>query len=299
MTTNGTGDDISSRTTTTAFPNNSSPKIASLSREKIVLISVVSVYIVVFLIAVIVCCCKMCRCSNADKAHRERKGIERCELYQNSTMKRDRLTDDSLQTILNRPLPQPPEANRKSAGTPTVIEDGYEQPIRADSIWLRHMEEIRKLPPAPPVFPRHLERLPLDGAGAYIRVISDDEAPLLSPGPMHEITHKQQLCDPSEESGYVVPKLLLGTSPQQIVTETDHSTETKEIKHKRNEYQMELSSVVTPHGTVEKSPIMSESRSFSEGVSVRSITGNKTEMSKDTESKIFRSSIQLQLSPRT
>lgn len=299
MTTNGTGDDVSSRTSTTAFPNNTSNEIAPPLMTKIVPICVGLVCIVVLLIAVIAYCYKIRRCRNPHETHRQRNGSERCELYQNSTIKRDRLTDDSLQTILNRPLPQLPEVNRKSAGTSTVIEDGYEQPITADSIWLRHMEEIQKLPPAPPVFPRHLESLPLDGEGAYIPAISDHEAPLLSPGPTHGITHKQQLCEPSEKTGYVVPKSLLGTSPQQIVTEPDHSTETKEIKHKRSEYQMELRSVGTSHGTVERSPIMSESRSFSEGVSLRSITRNKTEKSKDTESKIFRSSIQLQLSPPT
>jgi hypothetical protein len=295
MTTNGAGNDISSRTAT-----NTLPKISSLSTEEIVLISAASLYIIAYLIAVLVCYCKICRRRNLHKTHRKGKDRERCELYKNSPIKRGRLTDASLETIVNRPLPQPPEMNRESAGTSTVTEGAYETPVTANSIWLNHLEEIRKLPPAPPVFPTYLERLLLDGEGAYISLISEDEAPLLSPGPMHEITQEQELCGPSEKYGYLVPKSLLETSVQQIVNETDRYTKQKEIKHEGNEHQIKLRSLVAYRGTVQKSPVISEKTvSFLEVSSVSSSTQKKTEMSNDTECRIFRSSIQLQLSPPT
>lgn len=301
MTTNGTGNDISSRTATTPFPNNTSPKIVSTFLGGMLIILAVSLCVVVLLTAAVFACyCKIRRCRNLQKTHRERKGSERCELYQNSTLKRDGLTDTSLETIVNRPLPQPPEMNRQSAGTSAVTEGDYEPPITAHPSWLKHVEEIRKLPPAPPVFPTHLERLQLDGEGAYTTLISEDEAPLLSPGPMHEITHKQELCEPSEKYGYVVPKSLFETSVEQIVTETDHYTEQKEIKHEGNEYQVKLRSVVAYRGTVRRSRVISgKIISFLGDSSVSGTTQKETEMSKDTKGRIFRSSIQLQLSPAT
>jgi hypothetical protein len=220
-------------------------------------------------------------------------------LYQNSETIRDRLAGDSLETIVNRPLLPPPETNRQSAGITAIPEDDYLKPIQVDSFWHRHIKEIRQLPPAPPVFPRHLERLPLHGEGAYTPVIPDDEAPLLSPGPMHEITHDQQLCEFSEESGYMVPMSPTQSSLQQNVTETDHSPGPRKIKHKGNEYQMIARAVVTPHGTVQRCPNKSKRRSLSESDSVNNVKQNETEESKDTKGTIYRSACQLYLAPPT
>jgi hypothetical protein len=127
------------------------------------------------------------------------------DLYGNSTIISGRRVGDSLETIVNRPLPHPPDQNRQSGGIPAIQEDYYLPPIQGDSFWLRRKEEVRQLPPAPPVFPGQLGRLPLDGEKAYIPVIPKDKAPLPSPGPMHGITHNQQLREYSEESAYEEP----------------------------------------------------------------------------------------------
>jgi hypothetical protein len=220
-------------------------------------------------------------------------------LYQNSKIKGDRLADDSVETTVNRPLPPPLEMNRQSADTPAIPEDNYLQPIPVDAIWLKHLEEIEQLPPAPPVFPRHLESLLLEGEGAYIPLIADDEAPLLSPGPMNGIVHDQQLCEFSEESGYMVPKSPTQTSLQQNGTETDHSPEPRKIKHKGNEYQLIARAVVTPNGAEKQCQNTPKRRPMSECATFINAKQNETEKSKDTKRKIYRRTCQLYLSPST
>ena len=224
MTTNGTFEDDGINTTTTAFIENTSTENKSwLEKHEFVFTIVVPLSAIVFLIIVLACYILTIYCRNSGNKHRKLNQTETCDLYQNSTTIRERLAGDSLEVLVNRPLPQPPENNRESAIIPAVPEDDYFAPINLDQFLLRHMEEIQNLPPAPPVFPEHLERLPLDGEGAYIPVIADDEALLLSPGPMHEIIHNPDLCEPSEESGYMVPRSPTQTSLKQNVTETDYS----------------------------------------------------------------------------
>jgi hypothetical protein len=135
--------------------------------------------IVIIITAALACCCLANRCRNSGKTHRRKIRSELRKFYQNPRTIRDRLAQDSLETIVNPPLPHPPEMNRESARKPAVPEDDYLRPIPVDSHWLRRVEEIRQLPPGPPVFPGQLERLPLDGEGAYTPMIPDDEAPLL------------------------------------------------------------------------------------------------------------------------
>jgi hypothetical protein len=189
--------------------------------------------------------------------------------------------------------------NRQSAGIPAIPEDDYLSPIQVDSFWLKRLEEIRQLPPAPPVFPGHLGRLPLDGEGAYIQLIADDEAPLLSPGPMHEITHDQEPCALSEESGYMVPNSPTRTFLQQNVTKTDHSPEPRKTKQNGNEYQMIARAVVTPDGGEKQCANKSKRRSLSESSTASSSAQNETEKSQETKDKIYRSTCQLYLSPPT
>jgi hypothetical protein len=254
---------------------------------------------IAIIIAVFFCCYMVNRCRNSGKITRRRGRNEKCELYQNFAIIRDKLVADSLETIVNRPLPHPPDKNRQSEGIPAIHEDDYLTPIHGDQFWLRRLQEIRQLPPAPPLFPRQLERLPLDGEGVYTPLIHDDEAPLLPPGPMHEITHNQELCELSEESGYVMPKSPTETSLQQNVTETDHSEVPRKVKRKGSEYQITARAVVTPHGAEKQCRIRSKRRSLSESASVSSGTQNETEKSNDTKDKIYRSACQLYLSPPT
>ena len=299
MTTNGPGGDNSNSTNTGPFGNNTSTTNTASQWEDIIIIVVVSVSAFVFLIAVLVCYKTTKRCRRSDNKHRQLNESEQCDLYQNVRTIRDRLAGDSLETVVNRPLPHPPDMNRQSAGKPEVPEDDYLSPIPVDSHWLRHLEELRQLPPAPPVYPGQLERLPLDGEGTYIPVIADDEAPLLSPGQRHEITHDQQSCESEDESGYMVPKSPTQTSLQQNVTETDHSTGQRKIKHKGNEYQITARAVVTPQGAEQQCQNKSKRRSVSESAASSSATQNETEESKDTKDKIYRSTCQLLLSPPT
>ena len=209
------------------------------------LIFICLVFVIVIIILVFAFRCYVNHCRNSSTIHRRRSRSEICELYENSETIRKGLEDVSLETFVNRPLPPPPEENRQSAGVPAVPENPYLSPIPVDAWCLKSREEIEKLPPAPPVFPVHLERLQLPGEGAYTPVIPEDEAPLLSPGPMHEIPHNLQFCESSEESGYMVPRSPAHTSLQQKVAETDHSTETRKIKRKGSEYQMVARVIVT------------------------------------------------------
>jgi hypothetical protein len=251
------------------------------------------------MVAFLFCCCMVNRCRNSGKTTTRRRRSEKCELYQNATIIRDGLAGDSLETIVNRPLPHPPDKNRQSAESPAIPEDDYLRPIPVDAFWHRHKEEIRQLPPAPPVFPGQLGRLLLDGEGTYIPVIPDDEAPLLSPRPMHEIAHNQELCEYSEESGYEVPISPTWTSLQKNVTETDHFQVPRKVKHKGNEYKVTARAVVTSHGAEKQCSNTSKRRSLSESASVSSDTRSETEKSDDTKGKIYRSACQLYLSPPT
>jgi len=212
---------------------------------KIVIGIVASVCTIVFLIAALVCFYKLTNRRNSGKRHRRLNQSETCDLYQNSRTIRDGLAGDTMEPFVNRPLPLLPGLIRDSTGVPAVPEDDYVTPITENTFWLKSRQEIEKLPPAPPVFPVHLERFQLEGEGAYTQVIADDEAPLLSPGPTHEIAHNLQLCESSEESGYMVPRSPAHTSLQQKVAETDHSTETRKIKRKGSEYQMVARVIVT------------------------------------------------------
>jgi hypothetical protein len=267
--------------------------------EGTLLIIVFTVSVIVILITTLVCyIIKKCWRKSRNK-HRQLNESEICDLYQNSRTIRDRLGNDYLKTVVNRPLPLLPEMNRQSAGKPAVPEDDYLRPKPVDSHWLRRLQEIRQLPPAPPMFPGHLERLALDGEGAYTPVIPDDEAPLLSPGPMHYITHEQQSGEFSEEYGYMVPISPTQTSLQQNVPETDHSRGPSKIKHKGNEYQITAKVVVTPKRADQQCSNMSKRRSVSESSAVSSATQNETEESKDTKGKIYLSTCQLYLSPPT
>jgi hypothetical protein len=292
-------------TEVSTFHENSTLRTTKFSEDEVngidtqLIIIICSVSAVVLFITVIVCYCMANRCRNSGNTHRQRNGSESCDLYQNSEIIRYRQMEDYREIIVNGPLPLPPEMNRQPAGRPAIPEDDYLKPNSVDALWLRSKEEIRQLTPAPPVFPRDLERLPLDGEGAYTPVIADDEAPLLTPGPTHEITHNPPWCGLREESGYVVPSSLLENSLQQNVVETDLSPEPKEIKHKGNEYRKRARTVVTSHGAVQQCSDMSESRPLAEGASVSSDTRNETEMSKDTTRKLYRSSFHMNLSPPT
>ena len=293
MTTNGPVEDNGISKSTTHIINNTKTNI--LPDEW--LFSIVgSVAAIVFFIAVLVCYGTRRSCRKSGNTQRQLNRSETCDLYQNSTITRDRPSGGSLETIVNRPLPPLPEMNTQTARIP---EDDYLRPIPVNSYWLKKVEEIRQLPPAPPVFPRRLEGLLLDGEGAYAPVIPDDEVPLLSPGSMHEFTHDQQLCEDSEECGYMVPKSPVGTSLPQNVTETDHSPKPKEITHKGSEFQTVARAVVTPREAEQQCPDKSKSRSLLEGSSISSATQNETENSKDTKDKIFRGTWQLCLSPPT
>jgi hypothetical protein len=300
MGTNGTSEDSDFKTVTTDSHYSISATTNSSIWEGYGLFWLAGlVCAVVVLIAVLVCYCMVSRCRNPDNARRRRNGSESRDLYQNFDVRRNRLMGDSLETVVNRPLLLSPEMDRQSAGKPEIFEDDYLKPVTADSLWLRQMEEIRLLPPAPPPFPRELESIPCYGENAYTLVIPDDATPLLTPRPIHEITLDPQLCELREESGYVVPSSLLENYPQQTVTETDLPPEPREITQERNEYQTRARTVVRSHGAVEQRPSMSAGRSLAEGASGSSDTRNETERSNDTSNQIYRSSLQLFLAPPT
>jgi hypothetical protein len=270
-----------------------------LLEYEIVKICVIVLVFTVCLIAALVCCKITNCCRKSGNPHRQLNRSEGRDFYENSTIIRGRRVGDSLETIVNRPLLHPPDKNRQSGGIPAIHEDDYLPPIQGDSFWLRCREEIRQLPPAPPVFPGQLGRLLLDGEGAYTPVIPDDEAPLLSPGPMHEITHNQQLFENSKESGYEVPISPTRPSLQQNVTEADHSQVPRKIKRKGSEYQFTARAVVMPHGAEKQCSNKPKRRSVSENASVSSDKQTETERSDDTKGKMFRSACQLYLSPPT
>jgi hypothetical protein len=179
-------------------------------------------------LAVLFCCCMVNRCRNSGKTTRRRSRSEICEFNQNSAVIRNRLAGVSVETIVNRPLPLPPDMNRQSGGIPAIPENDYMTPRQGDSFWHMHLEEISQLPPAPPVFPGQLQLLQLEGEGAYTVVIPDDETSLLPPSPMHEFSHNQELREYSEESAYEVPNLLT-----QMFRSTFHLILSPPTQHRR------------------------------------------------------------------
>jgi len=242
------------------------------------LVFICSVCAVAIIILVFACSCYVNHCRNSSKIHRRRNRSETCELYQNYETIRERLADVAPEKRVSRPLPKPTEGKRQSTGVPAVNEDDYVAPITVDAMWRRSRQEIEKLPPAPPVFPVHLERLQLEGEGAYTQVIPEDQAPLPSPGPSHEITHNLQLCESREKYGYLVPRSPDHTSLQQNVTETDHSKKMRRIKRKGNEYQMRASAVVTSHEAEKQCRNTSKRRPLSEGATVNSAAQSETKI---------------------
>jgi hypothetical protein len=263
------------------------------------IIVLTSVPCMVLFIAVLACYIKACRRRNSGNTHRQIVS-ESGDLYQNVDITTGPQTVDSLETVANPQLPLLPEMNRPPAGQPEIPEDVYLKPITKDRLWFSRREEIERLPPAPPVFPGGLASLPVDGENAYTIVISDDTAPLLTPGPTHELTHHQPLRENREDdSGYVVPSSLAENSVQQNVTETDLSPEPKEIRQNGNECQMGAMTARTSCGAAELCPDMSDGTSLADGASVSNDTWNGTERPRNTPRKRYRSECQVILSPLT
>jgi hypothetical protein len=128
-------------------------------------------------------------------------------LYQNTHRNRNESVAESVDTLMNRPLPLPPGQTEQPVETPKEEEEEEEAYLEPTSPFYRgYQDEIRGLPPAPPVFPEHLANRPPEGEGAYIQVLPDD-APTPPPQSRScEISSDVQSSEMYDEEGYIQPR---------------------------------------------------------------------------------------------
>jgi hypothetical protein len=256
----------------------------------------VGVLCVAFIICYVTVNCL--KCKKCSKKNRERKDSDRNEFYQNMQSNRNRNLSlrDSVQTLENRPLPQLPARINQSVYTPA--EDDYLEPISL--LWQRHQDEIRNLPPAPPVFPQQLANLSLDGEGVYLPVISDDATPLLPPNPQLQVSSDTQLPEMYDENGYVSPRLLTNISIRPSSSERKYTRQQRDTEDYEDKNTTRASSVVTTQDTPRQCLVVSEcSSSVVEDTSTTSTTHNEAQSSNGRNGERYRSTLQIYLSPAT
>lgn len=205
---------------------------------------------------------------------------------------------DSLKTHMYRKLPELPVEAKSSVDTADGEENGYLVPI--SSFRYRYENEIRNLPPAPPVFPRYLANLPLEGEGSYISVISDDEAQLLPPSSPCEICLDRTSSEIYEEDGYVQPRQIRNISVETSSSEAVSLKKLKEIKDNKHQKPVRMSPDITTQRAPENSQDISECKSYNaKDGSTTNITEIMSETSNEAKDKIYRSTLQIHLSPPT
>ncbi|XP_069679815.1 uncharacterized protein [Periplaneta americana] len=110
------------------------------------------------------------------KRNRLRHDSERSDFYcKKNHQQRYLAIGDSRETLVNRPLPPLPETpsfEPTIGSSPDEDMDGYLLPT--PSFW-DTSEEIRRLPPVPPIFPSSLAEINL--GGPYLQLLPDDASP--------------------------------------------------------------------------------------------------------------------------
>jgi hypothetical protein len=232
------------------------------------------------------------------KKSRQRKDSEESGVYHNTHTNLNVWNGDSMKTHMYRQLPQLPVEAKSSVDRDDGEENDYLVPTLP--FRYRYENEIRNLPPAPPVFPKYLANLPLEGEGSYISVISDDEAQLLPPSSPCEISLDRNSSEIYEENGYVRPRDIRKISIETSSSETESSKKLKTIKDNEHQNPMRVSPDITTQRAPKESQDISECRSYNaEDVFTTNIAEIESGTSNYEEVKRFRSTLQIHLTPPT
>jgi hypothetical protein len=232
------------------------------------------------------------------KKSKQRKDSEGSEVYQNTNTKPDVKNGVSMKTYMYRQLPELPVEEKPSVDTVDGGENDYLVPI--SSYRYRDENEIRNLPPAPPVFPKYLANLPLEGEGSYVSVISDDEAQLLPPSSPREFSLDENSSEIYEENGYVQPREIRKISVELSSSETEFPKELKKIKDNKDQKPTGVSPDITMQEAPKKCKDISECKLCNaKDISTTNIAEIKSETSNDEKVKRYCSTLQIQLSPPT
>ncbi|XP_033608273.1 uncharacterized protein LOC117282496 [Cryptotermes secundus] len=311
--------------TTTAMKYTSVPPSGTGDDAKYNVMLVLIGLVFGFILFVIVCFCYVTiirsKCLTSSTKSRQRKDSEESVVYENTNAKQNKKSrqrkdseenavchnththtnvwnGDSVKTHMYRQLPQLPVEANPSVDTADGEENGYLLPILP--FRYRYENEIRNLPPAPPVFPRYLANLPVEGEGCYISVISDDEAQLLPPSSPCEISLDRNSSEIYEEDGYVQPRQIRNISVETSSSEAVSLKKLKKNKDNKHQKPVRMSPDITTQRAPKGSQDISECKSCNaKDGSTTNITEIESETSNKAKDKIYRSTLQIQLSPPT
>jgi hypothetical protein len=235
--------------------------------------------------------------TKSSEKSRQREDSEGSTVYQNTNTKPNVNNWNSMKTHMYRPLPELPVEGKPSVDTIDGRENNYLVP---NSPFRYGYEEIRNLPPAPPVFPKYLANLPLEGEGSYLSVISDDEAQLLSPSSPCEISLDENSSEMCEENGYVHPRQIRKISVEMSSSETEFPETLNEIKDNTDQKSMRVSPDMRSQRAPKECQYISECKLYNaKDISTTNIAEIKSETSNDekVKTRTYRSALQIHLSP--
>ena len=210
--------------------------------------------------------------------------------------KRKDTKSTSENTFLNRPLPPLPAELSNN--------DDYEPP-RAYFV-NRNLEEIRMLPPPPPVFPSELATRQMDGEGAYLRFIPEDEPQRIPPKWCY-LTPEQ--CEELENVDYLLPRQVVQkwNQPSSYVEETSSCASDNTYANfpaldpRREIRSKSCTRIVVSPEEISEEPVPRTSGDHRTNVSPREqslirISEKSEEISVLKDQPLYRSSVQIQLS---
>jgi hypothetical protein len=226
----------------------------------------------------------------------QRNDSEESGDYHNTHTNPNVWNGDSMKTHMYRQLPALPEEAKPSVDTADGVENDYLIPKLPFQD--RYEDEIRNLPPAPPVFPKCFANLPLQGEGPYISVISDDVAQRLPPSSPCEINLDRHSSEIYEENGYLEPRQIRKISVETSLIETKSPKKLKKIEDNKHQKPTRVSPDIRNQRAPKKSQDISEYKSCNaKDESTTNIAESMSETSNDAGAKRFRSTLQIHLSP--
>jgi hypothetical protein len=188
-----------------------------------------------------------------------------------------------------RKLPPLPVENKPSLDAADAENDDYLLPI--SSFPYRNENEIKNLPSAPPVFPKNLADLQLEGEGSYLSVISAEEAQLSPPSLPRDDTSSETYDD----RGYVEPRQIRSIPLETSVNETERHRKLKRSKDSERQKPTRVSDDIAAQRVQKTVQSTTECRSHTDG----DVAKFRSDKSAGKKEKRFRSTLEIHLSPAT
>jgi hypothetical protein len=220
------------------------------------------------------------------------KDSEENTIYQNTSTEPSVRKDESMKTHMFRQLPPLPVVKKLPLATADVEESAYLLP---SSPFYSLVNEIKSLPPAPPVFPKYLGNLQLEGEGSYMPVVSDEEAKLYPPSSPSEISPDDNSLEMCEESGYVQPKKIRKISAEASSSKTECLTKLKSVKDNELQKSKKVSLDTTAQRVLKNVQDIPKCKPYTD----EDVSEMKSESSNNEKAKRFRSTLQINLTPPT